>query len=473
MSRVRFITDPAEIEGMFTKWQDLATQCASSLLFHQAGVPYLWWRHFGGNGVQFDQVRGRNFFGRRSWVEKFQLLVAERDGKLVGLVPLATIRVLMKGERTERRILSFCGDSVLFFYQDFLISTENREEILAALLDEILDEAGRNRLLVFLGHIPDNSPNLDFFERYVRQKKAAGYCGGVAVNQSRGGVYPWTLQQINDELNNLLEAIDADHGLHHRIRAVQQDLEKQGPALVNYPKTRNRLEGEIREILLSVPRSNGSGDVGARLQATMSPKEIAYPYLELPDDSEQFIQSLSSSNRYYFKRYTKKLYDSDGQIEHVFPGEITEQDLEDYLSLHLERWGSESVAINALTRPFHLSLGKRLAELDAFHLFFVKIGDRRVASHGCIDIAGRREYYFSGRLMDLGKIPAGKLLCYHTVLDAIDRGLDIYDFGYGGDDYKFVFTQTQRTLKSVVLAKRDELPDLDHLFTKFEYVEIE
>jgi CelD/BcsL family acetyltransferase involved in cellulose biosynthesis len=74
--------------------------------------------------------------------------------------------------------------------------------------------------------------------------------------------------------------------------------------------------------------------------------------------------------------------------------------------------------------------------------------------------------------MDLGKIPAGKLLCYHTVLDAIDRGLDIYDFGYGGDDYKFVFTQTQRTLKSVVLAKRDELPDLDHLFTKFEYVEI-
>jgi hypothetical protein len=349
------------------------------------------------------------------------------------------------------------------------VAPEFREEAIGVMMSQIIEKIDREDLILFMGYIPDNSPNLRHLEREIAPKLQNDYDGGIATNHSRGGVYPWTTLELQTELGRLSEVTGAHDPICERITNLQNQLKSQNSALLAYAKTRTTLEHELKDIIQSLAGRQDATEILNQLTSLLNPKPIAYPFLALPKNKEQFLESLGSSNRYYFKRYTKKLIDQNGEVEHVPPDRVQPQDLDDYLSLHLDRWGSESVAVNQQTRPFHLELGKILADLGFVHLFFIRLDGQRVASHACIDIAGRREYYFSGRKLQLNKIPAGKLLCFHTLLDAIDRGLEVYDFGYGGDDYKFVFTDTQRTLKSIVLAKKGHLPDINHLFPKFEY----
>lgn len=61
----------------------------------------------------------------------------------------------------------------------------------------------------------------------------------------------------------------------------------------------------------------------------------------------------------------------------------------------------------------------------------------------------------------------------YSIIDAIEKGFRIYDFGYSGDEYKFDFTKEYRTLRSFFLTKDSSLPDLDKLFPMYERIVIE
>ena len=149
---------------------------------------------------------------------------------------------------------------------------------------------------------------------------------------------------------------------------------------------------------------------------------------------------------------------------------MRDEDVQEYLHLHHLRWGRDSVAVNALTHDFHKCLARTLATAAQFTLFFARLQGRRIAAHACIDVGDRREYYFSGRDLEQNKLPVGKVLCYHTIVDAIETGLRFYDFGYGGDEYKSIFTKTNRTVRCLLVAQAGAAPDLDALFPKYEYM---
>ena len=137
------------------------------------------------------------------------------------------------------------------------------------------------------------------------------------------------------------------------------------------------------------------------------------------------------------------------------------------------RWGKDSVSLNDASQEFHRELSIALAKDSQFSLFFATYKNARIASHSCIDVYNRREGYYTGRDPSLDELRAGRLLYMETILDAIQQGFSIYDLGYGGDEYKLSFTNTTKHASHLLLAPNGHMLDLQKLFPKFEYVNLE
>ena len=168
----------------------------------------------------------------------------------------------------------------------------------------------------------------------------------------------------------------------------------------------------------------------------------------------------------------KKFLAHGGAFENISSENITISDIEDYLYLHTLRWQKESAAITENTMDFHKELCLTMSRSEHFRLFFAKYKNKRIAAISCFDINGRREFYYSGRTIDHSEARAGKLIVLHSIFDTIERGLKIYDFGYGGDEYKFDFTDRYNTLKSFFLTRDKVMPDLKKLFPMYEQIEL-
>lgn len=470
MITTRILTDLDQINSLLPACQALALRSGCFLPFQQLTLPWLWWKHFNTTAeIDFGHKRGRNFLGARTWVEKFYLVIAESGGRLQGFVPMVVSRVKLRSQQSALRLLSFSADSVLAFYQDFTVMPALREPALRQMLDELIALAEAERALLFLGHIPEDSLNIPFIADAITQRLSRGFEGGMAIIQSRHGVYPWTIPDISKCLTYICERNGVQPALRLQIESLQTDLRRHNSSLLMFPRTRQELEATVNKIADQLADAVQAG----MLREAMAARDIAYPYMILPERVEIFEQSLSDSNRYYFKRYLKKFSEAGGIFESIAPAEVSKQDIEDYLALHMERWGEDSVAVNQATMDFHMELSRRLAADGQARLFFAKLEGKRVAAHACLDIGNRREYYFSGRRRDTTKLPIGKLLCYQTVVDAVQQGRRYYDFGYGGDEYKSVFTRTSRTLRGFFLAAKGDFPDLNALFPKYESMALE
>lgn len=471
--KARILTAPDQIKILLPACRQLAEQSGCVLPFQSLEQPLLWWQHFNStDGDEFGRKRGRNFFGTRSWFEKIYLAVVEMDDKLVAYAPFVGSCVSVRSQKEPVRLLNFCADSVLFFYHDLTVDPTIREAAVATMLASLTEIIQKENRILFLGHIPEKSENLSCLRKVLLDGLPAGMKGGMAKIQSRGGIYPWTIPDLKKSLKQIADNGHAQPLVKNRIVDLLTTLNRLNSSLIMFPGTRQKLENTLHDIL-----ETHAGELGDDAERTLgdaiAAQDIKYPYLELPESIDTFSRSLSASNRYYFKRYMRKLHEAGGSIEKILPQGLTEQDIDDYLQLHLSRWGNESVAVNESTKSFHVELAQKLAQRGHLQMFFAKLGDKRVAAHACIDIGDRREYYFSGRLLDASNLPIGKLLCYQTVIDAIETGMAFYDFGYGGDEYKSVFTNTAQTLRCLLLSPEDYAYDVNELLPKYEQITFE
>jgi hypothetical protein len=474
MLHTRIVEDMEGIRGFIAPARELAEAAESTLPFHQLEIPIAWWTHFHGtDGKDFGSKRGRNFHGTKTVLQKPVFAAAEEDGRLLGLAPMVLSQVSLRGSKEPMSLLSFSADSVIVFFQDLLTHPEKRQAVVDALVETLAAYAEANDALLFLGHIPEDSANVPCLDKAWAALKGRGWHGGVAINRFRGGVYPWTIPKLVSGLERLRKTLgDADADTP-ALDEMLLRLEKQGPTLLNFNATRVALEKAVLDLLAHLQNREATREAGAAMAAAIAEDFISYPYLPLAGNREDYFEALSSSKRYYFRRYRRKFEELGGAFENLAPGQITAADIEDYLQLHLLRWGNDSVAVNTHTLPFHREICLQAARNGTFRLFFARHGGKRIAAHVCFDIGKRREYFFSGRDPAEEELRAGKLMVMETILDAHDKGMRIYDFGYGGDEYKADFTRIARRVRSYFLARRESLLDLENLFPKYEYMKLE
>jgi len=460
-----------EIEPLVSECNDLATGSECFLSFNLIEQSLIWWKHFRQHDeLAFGQLRGRNFYGVQSSVNEFHLVIAEENGNICGVVPLVSMTVKLGGGEGTVRILSFASDSVLCAYCDFLVSPTNRHPIINELFQTILDLTLREHDILFLGYIPDNSPNLPYLRDFLAKCLNAGWQGGFVPNRRRGGVQPWTIGAITNHCKNLLIKLNPSQP---ELAELTSDLINFKKAKLLFPKTRVVLQKKIESVLGFLPDEDDVRREKDAILEQLAPALIKYPYIKLPKNRETYLSSLSKETRRYFRRYGKRFKESGGFFEKILPEKITNEDLDDYLNLHSQKWQDDSAAVNKSTIEFHRELGMTMARSGHFCLFFAKIDGRRIAAHSCFDLNGRREGYFTGRDPSRDELRAGRLLYMETILDAIEQGFSIYDLGYGGDAYKMSFTDTFSAVNNLILAPGEKMPTLQKVFPKYEYIDLD
>jgi hypothetical protein len=474
MIKTRVVHHAQEIQALLPHCNELMRRANGCLPFHRLEVPLLWWKHFGGNAsLDFGQRRGRNFLGAQSWVKELHLLVAEEEGALCGVVPLVSTLVKMAGMKEKIRVLSFAGDSVLIAYQDFLVLPGSRPAAVNALFDAMLALAQQKHDVLFLGYIPEDSPNLPPLRERLAQCLQNGWRGGETLNRRRGGVQPWTIASFLYQCKALREKLDQAHAAQPRLEEMIARLAELKPEMLLFPKTRLGMENTLREILLQIKDETHAGKELAAISELLNPAAIPYPYVKLPKNREAYFKQLSHDTRRYFRRYGERFREKGGQFEKITRPALTNQDIDDYLHLHSLRWQSDSAAVNDRSVEFHRDLAFTLSEADSFCLWFARHDGRRVATHSCLDTHPRREGYFTGRDPVSEELRAGRLLYLETILDAIDQGFSVYDLGYGGDAYKMSFADSIASVHHIVLSSAGKTIDLEKLFPKYEYIHLD
>jgi CelD/BcsL family acetyltransferase involved in cellulose biosynthesis len=94
-----------------------------------------------------------------------------------------------------------------------------------------------------------------------------------------------------------------------------------------------------------------------------------------------------------------------------------------------------------------------MAQLGLLKLFFMEIDGRPVATSLCFDYARTRLLYNSGYDPELSYYSVGLLLHAMCVKDAIEQGIEYFDFLRGPEPYKAHLGGHQKSLYRMVVKR--------------------
>ena len=419
----------------------LAQESGNGLPFHYLHMPLIWWDHFNNtDGTDFRKKRGTNFLGSQSRLQKLFLLVLNEGSDIVGTVPIVIYSIRIPGEKDTLQLITFPGDFFIA-YQDFNVSPRLRKEAIKSFLDtmiKLLDDNG----LIILPHVPENSPNIQDLRQCINDLSIKGFHCLTSRTGSSGGVRSWTMESIVSCLRQIADKTK-DPSYQDEILKLMAELETCPPINLLFPKTRNSLEGKIRDIIQLINNDIELETSIKTLESILTDVPVLYYFIQLPNDREAYYKTLSKATWKHIRNMRNNFIKNGCSYEKLDPSRITEKDIDDYMRLHDLRWGDHSVSlINDTTYHFHKDLCRQLASEGSLSLFFAQYQGKRIATLSCIDIQGRREAVMTGRDPEYADMSAGFLLFFETIIDAIDHGFHSYDFGMGWYAYKTRFTKT-------------------------------
>ena len=175
MIQVEILTGLDEIKGVIPVCTNLARESGAVLPFQFMHMPFAWWESFKGeDGALFGQKRGRNFLGAQTKLDQLFLMIAKAGNSICGAVPLVLQSIKIPGSSTDLRVLSFPGDYVLIPFQDLLVSSDLREEVIAKFIQEIQHLLENQADIFWLGYIPESSANLPLIRKHSASLKDKG-----------------------------------------------------------------------------------------------------------------------------------------------------------------------------------------------------------------------------------------------------------------------------------------------------------
>ncbi len=468
----QLLTEKDDINKVIPECVNLAKAWGAYLPFQYMHMPLVWWDTFNNaDDSLFWQKRGKNFLGTQSRLEKFFLLIARDVDSLCGAIPLIEYALKTPSSRDEIRIIAFAGDYVLLPFQDFLIDPKKRQEVMTALLEHITTLLQNGTSAFWAGYLPEESRNLRALKDACAALKSKNMESLEAISCQRGGVWPWTIAGISATLKKMCTTCDKSEEKIDGLEELAAKLVDCTPQSLLFPRTRNNLLQELNALITRIRNHECLSGFVEKLDAFLSNTPVLYPYIELPSDREAYLATLSHSTRRYFRRYMKRFLEAGGSFETIPPEAIGEADIEDYIRLHLLRWGDGSAAICGRSADYHRGISKKMANEGLFSLFFAGYQGKRIAVHSCFDIGGRREGYLTGRDPEFTELRAGRLLYLQTIYDAIDNGFSRYELGAVGFGYKMSFVKKTAVADNVFLYPVGDKPDLDQMFAGFECME--
>lgn len=463
------IQDTNELSAYYQDIKTFVNNAQPQYTSHVVDALMEWFASFSSDkDSNFALKRGINFFGRKSSLCSLFFLLIYDDNELIAFAPLFRFKVHFGDAPASYEVVAFCPDSTIFFYNDILIKEGSEKRALQTFFEFFRHYNETTPHIILLNHIPSSSSTLPLLLKHSMDLTPYGFNVSISPVYWRGGLYPWNLSKIQTILQNAQNNDNFSGTTHKNIDIAMSEINASNKAMLIFKKNHLYLKSLIYRIFSENKPSDTLFDLYNAIEAIFQSYPVKFPYLNLPKSPDDFDNSLSSSKRYYYNRYRKRFLANDGHFVKLHADSIADQDIHDFISLHRERWGNNSIILNNSTSSFLFSFLQKLALNGLLTLFFAIYQSRRIACLCCIDFNGRREFFLSGRSLNDEKLRAGKLLLYESMIDSINDGLYVFDFGYGDQEYKSDFNWSYLTNNVIGLFYNLHPKQFSNIFPFYE-----
>jgi CelD/BcsL family acetyltransferase involved in cellulose biosynthesis len=174
----------------------------------------------------------------------------------------------------------------------------------------------------------------------------------------------------------------------------------------------------------------------------------------IPDNWDEYLAGLSKKDRHELRRKFRRLESADSWRWYMLSDwEEVHPRLEDFISLMKQSRTDKAEYMTPLREQFFYSICQRMSELGLLRLLFLEMDSKTVAASLCFDYGSSRLLYNSGYDLEYSYYSVGLLLNALCVREAIDRGLDYFDFLRGPEAYKRDLGGQKRNLYQMVISR--------------------
>lgn len=213
---------------------------------------------------------------------------------------------------------------------------------------------------------------------------------------------------------------------------------------------------DLNRLLKCFPQKQFNIETRSMIDAQSGIDNSICPYVELPDDWNDYLATLSSNGRQRLRRLLRKVEQDDRyRISHATPA-TAEQDIEALLRLWSRKWaeqkGEKSVQIEQNLRVM-LNLSFENGRLLLPMMFD---GHTVVGGHGILIDQEKRVLSFlvGSRDPDFTGPQPGLTLHAHTIRHGIGLGFRRYDFLRGNEPYKYSFGSKESLISTTIVSRR-------------------
>lgn len=176
-------------------------------------------------------------------------------------------------------------------------------------------------------------------------------------------------------------------------------------------------------------------------------KEDVTSGIGLPRTWDEYLAVLSKKDRHELRRKFRRLDSSVNWQWYIVAGqEEVVDNLGEFICLMRQSRTDKDQYLTPERICFFQRVVQRMSQMGAVNLFFLELEGQRVASSLCFDYASSRLLYNSGYNPEFGHYSVGLLLNALCLRDAIERGVEYFDFLRGAESYKHHLGGQQRNL---------------------------
>lgn len=247
---------------------------------------------------------------------------------------------------------------------------------------------------------------------------------------------------------------DTDLFDYHDFIVREEDSEIFYPALVDYLQD----QPWVKMVLTSLKGSSKAleylPELYRRLGYAVSiEEEDVVPGMHLPPTWEEYLGNLRKKDRHELKRKFRRLNEyGNYRVLREYDVELSES-IDIFLSLMEESKEEKRAFLNTQREKFFRNVVHTMHKIGLLRLFFLELDGAIVAGVLCFDYAGRRFLYNSGYRLVQAPNSVGLLLKALCIRDAIESGLNYFDFLRGPEQYKHHLGAQTYSLYSLIVDR--------------------
>ena len=168
-------------------------------------------------------------------------------------------------------------------------------------------------------------------------------------------------------------------------------------------------------------------------------EEDVAPRVKLPHDWDTYLGMLTKKDRHELRRKLRRLESAyeDMTFRVYSTPEDVKANLEDFFPLMRKSKQEKRRFLTPERELFFRNIALETSEMGVFRLFFLELDGLRAATAICFDYLNARHLYNSGYDPDYSYYSVGLALKAMCVRDAIESGLECFDFLRGPEPYKY------------------------------------